>query len=208
MSEFDFVIQKYLEFQNLFRSIKFWTYNFNDIIYDVWSYKVQWINCSHVSIFYTFPLWDKAYNFWVENRCHAELKGPQNYVISEAIWYNGLNCIMYQFFILLCFEKGKAYNFWVENRCQAELKGPERKRNVHVHRIKVLDFDAGKFQSKKFVSWKMQLPPPNNTKNLALVAFQNRKRRFLFDLFRYSNNCSLNTVADIDSSMVKCYLLM
>ena len=82
----------------------------------------------------------------------------------------------------------------------AELKGPERKRNVHVHRIKVLDFDAGKFQSKKFVSWKMQLPPLSNTKNLALVAFQSRKR-FLFDLNRYSNNCLLTTVADFDSFM-------
>ena len=83
----------------------------------------------------------------------------------------------------------------------AELKGPERKRNVHVHRIKVLDFDAGKFQSKKFVSWKMQLPPLSNIKNLALVAFQSRKRRFLFDQNRYSNNCSLSTVANFDSFM-------
>jgi hypothetical protein len=65
----------------------------------------------------------------------------------------------------------------------------------------VLDFDAGKFQSKKFVSWKMQLPPPSNTKNLALVAFKSRKRRFLFDLISYSTNCSLKTVADFDSFM-------
>ena len=129
------------------------------------------------------------------------------FVMSEAIRYNGLNCNHVSIFRTIPLWD-KAYNFWVENRCQAELKDPERKRNVHVHRIKVLDFDAGKFQSKKFVSWKMQLPPPNNTKNLALVAFQNWKRRFLFDLIRYSNNCSLNTVANFDSFMVECYLLM
>ena len=123
--------------------------------------------------------------------------------LRPIFWSHGLrtpNLHFYFFYLVTTYVVPVKSTVEISKTFVAELKGPERKRNVHVHRIKVLDFDAGKFQSKKFVSWKMQLPPLSNTKNLALVAFQSRKR-FLFDLNRYSNNCLLTTVADFDSFM-------